>query len=162
MTGASPCPSAIVGSKHAAGVAPDAGVVVGLERLERAQEAAVGERQEALARVLDVPAVRELPGLGPGLAAVVGSRDEVPNGDESFGDRVVRRPAEDGLVERDDDRDEAAVGGLRERAAAQVPAGGQRAHERAGEHAPGRPAVVAPDQARPSIGALRGSCRRGG
>ena len=77
----------------AAGVAPDARVVVGLERLERAEEPAVGERQQTLARVLDVPAVGQLPGLGPGLAAVVRSRDEVADRDEPLGDRVVRRPA---------------------------------------------------------------------
>ena len=101
-----------------------------------------------------MPAVGQLPGLGPRLAAVVRSRDEVPDRDEPLGHRVVRRPARC-LVDGDDDREQAAVRELRERAAAEVPAGGQRAR-RTGWPSSRQVAavVVAPDEARPPVGAL--------
>ena len=148
-----PRPTAVVGAKRATRVPPDARIVVGLEGLERAQDAAVGEDEETLAGVLDVPAVGQVPGLGPRRTTVVRPCDEVPDRDETLRHRVVRRLA-GRLVDRDDDREQPAVRQLRQGATAQVPAGGQGVHEGTGQHAPGRAVIVAADEARPAVPAF--------
>jgi D-galactarolactone cycloisomerase len=144
-----PRPPTVVRSNEAAEVSPHARIVIVLERLEGAQDVAVGQHQQPLRRGLLDRAAGQVVQLLPAPAAVAGHRDRVTDGDEPFGDGVVDG-AIDTLVEGNHDRQQLAGRQLSEGRPAKIPTGSAQRIERLSKVAPGF-AVVAAQNVRPAI-----------